>query len=148
MRRELPGGYELDDDPARIDVDAVHRFLAEESYWAHGRPRDVVEELIRTATRVVGLYYSGLGDRIHPVPKQVGFARVVSDRHVVAYLADVYVLAEHRGRGLGGELVREAVERSPFAPRRWFLNTADGHDLYARFGFVPASGEVMERSGG
>ena len=139
MRRELPGGYELDDDPARVDVDAVHRFLAEESYWAPGRPREVVEELVGAAARVVGLY---LGDH------QVGFARVVSDRHVVAYLADVYVLPEHRGRGLGVELVREAVERSPFSPRRWFLNTADGHELYARFGFRAPSDEVMERSDG
>jgi GNAT superfamily N-acetyltransferase len=137
MRRELPGGYELDDDPGRIDVDAVHRYLAEESYWARGRPRETVEELVRTATRAIGLYHDGA---------QVGFARVVSDRHVVAYLADVYVIAEHRGRGLGAELVREAVERSPFAPRRWFLNTADGHGLYARFGFTEASRDVMERT--
>ena len=137
MRRELPGGYELDDDPGRIDVAEVHRYLAGESYWARGRPRQVVEELVRTATRVVGLYHEGA---------QVGFARVVSDRHVVAYLADVYVLPEHRGRGLGVELVREAVEHSPFSPRRWFLNTADGHGLYRRFGFGSASAEVMEKT--
>jgi GNAT superfamily N-acetyltransferase len=137
MRRELPGGYELDDDPARIDVDAVHRYLAEESYWARGRPRAVVDELVSTATRVVGLYHDGA---------QVGFARVVSDRHVVAYLADVYVLPAHRGQGLGVELVREAVERSPFNPRRWFLNTSDGHELYAKVGFRSASGEVMEKA--
>jgi GNAT superfamily N-acetyltransferase len=136
MRRELPGGYELDDDPGLIDVDAVHCFLSEQSYWAQGRPREVVDELVGTAARVVGLYCNGA---------QVGFARVVSDRHVVAYLADVYVLPEHRGRGLGVELVREAVERSPFTPRRWFLNTTDGHELYAKVGFVAPSGEVMTR---
>lgn len=139
MRRELPGGYELDDEPGRIDVDAVHRYLSEESYWAKGRPREVVEDLVRNATRVVGLYRAGA---------QVGFARVVSDRHVVAYLADVYVLPEHRGRGLGAELVRESVECSPFMPRRWFLNTADAQGLYERFGFGPASEEVMERARG
>lgn len=136
MRRALPGGYELDDDPARIDVAAVHRFLSEQSYWARGRPRDVVQDLVDTAARVVGLYSGSV---------QVGFARVVSDRHVVAYLADVYVLPEHRGRGLGIELVREAVERSPFAPRRWFLNTSDGHELYAKLGFGTPSDEVMTR---
>ena len=136
MRRELPGGYELDDDPARVDVDTVYAFLAQQSYWARGRPRDVVEELIGTAARVVGVYREG---------EQVGFARIVSDRHVVAYLADVYVLPEHRGKGLGVELVREAVERSPFTPRRWFLNTGDGHELYAKFGFTAASVEVMTR---
>lgn len=139
MRRALPGGYELDDDPSRIDVGAVHRFLSGESYWARGRPRAVVEELIAGAARVVGLY---LGQ------EQVGFARVVSDRHVVAYLADVYVLPEHRGAGLGLELAREAVERSPFAPRRWFLNTEDAHGLYERLGFGAPSPEVMERTHG
>lgn len=139
MRRELPGGYELDDDPARIDLDAVHRYLSEESYWAKGRPREVVGGLVRSATRVVGLYHGRA---------QVGFARVVSDRHVVAYLADVYVLPDHRGRGLGVELVRESVERSPFRPRRWFLNTADAQGLYEKFGFGPPSAEVMERGVG
>jgi GNAT superfamily N-acetyltransferase len=136
MRRGLPGGYELDDDPARIDIEAVHGFLTEESYWARGRPRETVEELIGNSTRAIGLYRDG---------DQVGFARVVSDGHVVAYLADVYVLPEHRGQGLGVELVREAVEHSPFSPRRWFLNTSDGHELYAKFGFRPASDEVMTR---
>ena len=136
MRRELPGGYELDDDLARIDLDAVHRYLSEESYWAKGRARPVVEELVRSATRVVGLY-SGA--------EQVGFARVLSDGHVLGYLADVYVLPEHRGQGLGVELVREAVERSPFRPQRWLLHTADAHDLYKKLGFGPPSDRLMER---
>ena len=135
----MAGGYELDDDAGRVDVAAVHRYLSTESYWAHGRSREVVDDLVRGATRVVGIYHDG---------EQVGFARVVSDRHVVAYLADVYVLHEHRGRGLGVELVREAVERSPFAPRRWFLHTADAQALYERFGFGVPSGEVMDRTGG
>ena len=128
MRRELPDGFELDDDPARVDLDELHRFLAEESYWARGRPRDVVERLVSEASRVVGLY---LGER------QVGFARAVSDGVAIAYLADVYVLPEFRGRGLGVELVRETVERGPFAHCRWVLHTADAHGLYARFGFRP-----------
>ena len=100
MRRGLPGGYELDDDVARIDVDAVHRYLSEESYWAGGRPREVVEDLVRGPTRVVGLYHAS---------DQVGFARVVSDGHTLAYLADVYVLpgaprarARRRARPRGG----------------------------------------------
>lgn len=139
MRRELPGGYELDDDAARIDIDAVHRYLSGDSYWAKGRPREIVVELIRSSSRVVGLYLAA---------EQVGFARVVSDHHVVAYLADVYVLPDHRGRGLGLELVREAVEHSPFTPKRWYLNTEDGHGLYERVGFRRPSPEVMERLGG
>jgi GNAT superfamily N-acetyltransferase len=139
MKRELPGGYELDDDPGRIDVDAVHAFLARESYWAAGRPREVVEELVREATRVVGLYHGA---------DQIGFARIVSDRHVIAYVADVYVLPEHRGRGLGVELVREAVERSPFRARRWLLHTEDAHDLYAKLGFGTPEPTLMERQHG
>jgi GNAT superfamily N-acetyltransferase len=140
MRRELPGGYELDDDVDRIDIDAVHRYLSEESYWAAGRPRAVVEELVRGATRVVGLYYTG-----EIVTQQVGFARTFSDGHTLAYLADVYLLEEHRGRGLGIELVREAVEHSPFGDARWLLHTRDAQPLYERFGFGPPSERLMER---
>jgi ribosomal protein S18 acetylase RimI-like enzyme len=136
MRRELPGGYELDDDVDRIDLDAVHRYLAEESYWAAGRPRDVVEDLVRGATRVVGLYH---GD------EQIGFARTFSDGHTLSYLADVYVLEGHRGQGLGVELVREAVEHSAFAETRWLLHTRDAQRLYERFGFGPPGERVMER---
>jgi ribosomal protein S18 acetylase RimI-like enzyme len=136
MRRELPGGFELDDDRDRVDVAAVHDFLANHSYWARGRPRDVVERLVRDATRVVGLY-SG--------EEQVGFARVVSDGEVFAYLADVYVLPALRGRGLGLEVVREAVEGGPHRELRWVLGTADAHDFYARLGFGEPSWVLMER---
>jgi len=139
MRRVLPDGFELDDDPARIDVDAVHRYLAEESYWAAGRPRETVERLVRQATRVVGLYHGG---------EQVGFARAVSDGVAVAYLADVYVLSAHRGQGLGLELVREVVERGPYARVRWLLHTSDAHRLYARVGFGPPGERLMERQSG
>jgi GNAT superfamily N-acetyltransferase len=128
VKRDLGDGFELDDDRGRIDVDAVHHYLAEESYWARGRPRDVVERLVREAPRIVGLYRRG---------RQVGFARTVTDGVAIAYLADVYVLPEARGRGLGVELVRETVEHGAFAHLRWVLHTADAHGLYARFGFAP-----------
>ena len=136
MRRALQGGLELDDDPHRVDVEAVHRYLSEESYWARGRTLETVERLVREATRVVGLYD---GDR------QVGFARVVSDGVAVAYLADVYVLFERRGRGLGVELVREAVDGGPFAGVGWLPHTRDAHALYAKVGFGPPSERVLER---
>jgi ribosomal protein S18 acetylase RimI-like enzyme len=136
MRRELPDGLELDDDPRRVDVGEVHRFLASEAYWALGRPRETVERLVREASRVVGLY---AGER------QVGFARAVTDGVSFVYLADVYVLPEFRGRGLGVELVREMVENGPYADRKWLLHTRDGHGLYRRFGFGPPSERVMER---
>jgi GNAT superfamily N-acetyltransferase len=136
MRRAFPGGFELDDDPARIDVDAVHRYLSEQSYWAAGRSREAVDQLVRHAARVVGLYQGG---------EQVGFARAVSDGVAVAYLADVYVLPAHRGQGLGVELVREMVERGPYARVRWLLHTSDAHGLYARLGFGPPGERLMER---
>ena len=135
MIRTIEGGYELDDDPARIDVDAVHAFLTR-SYWAEGRSRETVERLVREAQRVVGLYSDG---------RQVGFCRAVSDDASVTYLADVYVLPDHRDRGLGVELVREMIENGPYARRRRLLHTRDAHDLYRRFGFGPPGERLMER---
>jgi predicted N-acetyltransferase YhbS len=137
MIRPLADGYELDDDRARIDVDAVHDYLANQSYWAQGRSRETVERLVREATRVVGLYREG---------RQVGFARAFSDGVALAYLADVYVLEEHRGRGLGLELVREIVETGPLAGVKWILHTHDAHDLYRKLGFGRPSDRAMERA--
>jgi len=136
MRRALGDGIELDDDSARIDVDAVHEYLANESYWARGRPYEVVERLVQEAQRVVGLYD---GDR------QIGFARAFTDGASLVYLADVYVLPEYRRRGLGVELIREMVENGPLAGLRWILHTRDAHGLYAKFGFGEPSERVMER---
>ena len=93
MRRELPGGYELDDDRTRIDREAVHAYVSGESYWAKGRPRETMDSLIESAQRVCGLYHGS---------SQVGFSRTVDAPDAgLVYLADVYVLTEHRGRGLG-----------------------------------------------
>ena len=136
MRRDLGEGYELDDEPGRIDRAAVHRYLSEESYWAKGRAREVQDELIDCAARVVGLYHAG---------ELVGFTRTLSDGHVQSYLADVYVLEEHRGRGLGGELVRFSVDEGPLARTKWFLHTEDAHDLYRKFGFGEPGSKALER---
>jgi len=138
MKRKLADGYELDDDRDRIDRSAVHAFLSRDAYWALGRPREVVDDLVARAARVVGLYRDG---------EQVGFARTLSDGHVQSYLADVYVLSEHRGRGLGEELVRFTVEEGPFAGTTWLLHTTDAHDLYRKLGFVEPSAKVLERDG-
>ncbi len=139
MRRELDGGYALDDDPARIDVAAVHRYLSEESYWAVGRSLEEQERLLRQASRVVGLYYAG---------EQVGFCRAVACAGIPwVYLADVYVLELHRGRGLGVELVSEMIERGPYRDEPWILMTADAHELYRRFGFAAPHPRTMVRSG-
>ena len=135
MKRDLGDGYELDDDPARIDREAAHRYLTQ-SYWASGRARDVQDALIEGAARVVGLYHDG---------EQVGFSRTLSDGYSQSYLADVYVLDEHRGRGLGIELVRFTVDEGPLAKTKWFLHTRDAHDLYRKFGFVEPDERALER---
>jgi GNAT superfamily N-acetyltransferase len=136
LRRTLAGGLELDDDRRRIDVDAVHDYLSNESYWARGRSRRDIELTINEAARVVGLFDAA---------RQVGFARVISDGVHVAHLCDVYVLADYRGRGLGVELVREAVENGPHANLNWTLATDDAHGLYRRFGFMEPNPRLMER---
>ena len=136
MKRELGGGLELDDDKARIDRAEVHRFLSEESYWAAGRPRETQDRLIEEASRVVGLYD---GDA------QIGFCRAQTDAVSFVYLADVYVLDDYRGRGLGEELVREMVENGPYARVQWMLHTTNMHPLYRKFGFSEPSQKVMER---
>jgi len=136
VKRALGDGYELDDDASRIDRQAVHRYLSDESYWAKGRPRAVQDELIENAARVVGLYHEG---------RQVGFSRTLSDGHAQSYLADVYVLDEHRGRGLGVELVRFSVDEGPLAATKWFLHTRDAHDLYGKLGFAVPGRRALER---
>jgi GNAT superfamily N-acetyltransferase len=137
VKRELEGGFELDDDRARIDVAAVHRYLAEESYWARGRPYADVEQLVREAARVVALYEDG---------RLIGFCRAARCAPGLFYLADVYVLEEYRGRGLGEELVREMIENGPYANVKWLLHTTDMHPLYRKFGFEEPSYKVLERA--
>ncbi|CAA9491114.1 MAG: Histone acetyltransferase HPA2 and related acetyltransferases [uncultured Solirubrobacteraceae bacterium] len=131
-------GYELDDARERLDRDAIWRFLSTEAYWHRWRTRDLVETQIDSAWRVVGLYHGA---------DQVGFGRVISDGVTLAYLADVYVLGPHRGRGLGVALTRELVEGGGAADMRWLLHTADAHGLYERLGFRTPPETLMERPG-
>ena len=135
-RRALGDGFELDDDKERVDLVEVHRFLCDESYWAAGRPFDVQERLVRDAARIVGLYH---GDR------QIGFCRAYTDQVSFAYLADVYLLPEFRGRGLGEELVREMIDNGHLATNRWLLHTTNMHPLYRKFGFSEPDYKLMER---
>lgn len=121
-------GYEVSTDPARLDLAEIHDFLRG-AYWSPGIPRDVLERAIRHSI-VFGLYDDD-GD-------QAGFARVVTDRATFAYVADVFILDAHRGRGLGTWLVGCALQHPELQGlRRWALATADAHGLYTRFGFRP-----------
>jgi GNAT superfamily N-acetyltransferase len=131
------GRFELDDDPARVDRDAVWRFLSTEAYWGRERRRADVEAQIDRAWRVVGAYDGG--------GATVGFARAVSDGVTFAYLADVYIDATARGAGLGTALVRTMVEDGPGRGFRWVLFTQDAHGLYARFGFAAPDATAMVR---
>jgi GNAT superfamily N-acetyltransferase len=119
-------------------VDAVHAYISGESYWGRGRTREVTEHTITGSERVLGVYRDG---------EQVGFARAVSDGATMAYLADVYVLAAYRGRGLGAALLGEMIEGGPRWRVRWMLHTADAQGLYAKFGFSqgPLAFALMER---
>jgi GNAT superfamily N-acetyltransferase len=129
--------YEISTDPSRLQLDAIHAYLTR-SYWSPGIPQDVVARAIANSL-CFGIYprdseTSGHGDT------QVGFARVVTDRASFAYLADVYVLEEHRGQGLSKRLV-EAVLAHPELQgmRRFLLATRDAHGLYEQFGFEPVA---------
>ena len=120
-------GFTISTDPARLDRDAIYAFLST-SYWARGIPRDVMERSIAHALPF-GIYE---GER------QVGFARVVTDRATVGYLGDVFVLEPWRGRGLSQWLVQCVLEHPDLQGfRRWFLLTRDAHGLYAQHGFTP-----------
>jgi len=136
---ELPTAYELDDNPARVDLDIVWGFLSTEAYWGRWRTRDIVEQQVRAAWRVIGAYEQSSGT-------MVGFARALSDGCALAYLADVFVLPPHRGQGLGMRLVRAMIEDGPGASFLWMLHTADAHGLYAKFRFAPRDdGRYLER---
>jgi GNAT superfamily N-acetyltransferase len=132
--------YELDDDPVRVDRDAVWAFLSTEAYWGRWRERGHLERQLDTSWRVVGVYRRADGGI-------VGFCRAVSDGLALAYLADVYVLPEERGRGLGQNLVRAMVEEGEGRDFRWMLHTSDAHGLYARYGFAPPDPTYLERPG-
>lgn len=136
VRKDLGDGFELDDDPERLDHDVVWRYLDAWSYWGRGRSREFVVQSIERSYRVVGLYAGQV---------QVGFARVVSDGMTVAYLCDVFVMPAFAGRGLGTELVREAVDGADLAKLKWILHTEDAHGLYDKLGFAEPDRRAMER---
>jgi GNAT superfamily N-acetyltransferase len=130
------GEYVISTDRRRLDLDVIYAFVSR-SYWAKGRSRERVLQAIEHSLPF-GLYHLGV---------QIGFARVVTDYVVIAFLADVFVIEAHRGEGLGCWLV-EVVTSLPElrSVRRWLLGTRDAHELYRKFGFQePTPGVLMER---
>ena len=130
-------GYEISSDESRLDIDAIWGFLRT-AYWSPGVERDVVERSIAGST-VFGLYA--------PDGSQAGFARLVTDGATFAWLADLFVFEEHRGKGLGVMLAEVAVaEADRLGLRALMLATKDAHAMYERFGFAPLPpGRYMRR---
>jgi GNAT superfamily N-acetyltransferase len=121
------GDYLISTDRSRLNIELIHEFLSTTTYWAIGRAREVVQRSINNSLPF-GIYQGN---------DQVGFARVVTDYATFAWVADVFVLPEHRGRGLSKRLMEVILAHPELQGfRRWVLATKDAHSLYARFGFI------------
>ena len=120
----------ISSDQSKLDLEMIHKFLNEESYWAKNIPFDLLKRSVENSL-CFGVY---AGD------KQIGFARVISDLAVFAYLADVFILPEYRGKGLSKELVGYIMSYPSLQGlRRWMLATSDAHELYRKYGFKDLS---------
>lgn len=129
MNTELPAGYEISTEPARLNPALIHQWLSEDSYWAVGRSREK-QDLAIACSLNFGIYDSASG-------AQVGYARVVTDEATFAWLCDVYIAGDVRGRGLGTALAAAIRDHlSPYGLRRILLATADAHAVYAKVGFA------------
>lgn len=128
MAHELHRGeYLISTDSERLDLEFIHSFLSTETYWATGRPFDVVKHSIENSLPF-GLYHRD---------RQIGFARVVTDYATFGWIADVFVIEEFRGQGLGKWLMEAMITHPELQGfRRWVLATKDAHDLYRQFGFT------------
>ena len=114
-------------DKSMLDISLISSFLSK-TYWAKGRPRSVVEKSIKNSL-CFGLYKED---------KQIGFARVITDYAIFAYLADVFVIEKFRGQGAGKKLLHEILNYPELSGiKKWMLATADAQDLYSKFGFIP-----------
>jgi len=128
-------GYLITTANGKMDVDLIHQYLSEESYWAKDIPKSIVEKSVANSL-CFGIFFN---------KEQIGFARVVTDKATFAYLADVFVLPPHRGKGLSKWLMQVIHARPELQTlRRWLLGTMDAHGLYEQFGwtrFTPGVGE-------
>ena len=124
---EKKDNYTLSTDKSKLDINLIHDFLCNKSYWAKGIPFDTVKTAIENSV-CFGIYCNN---------KQVGFARVITDISTFGYIGDVFVIEEHRGKGLSKwlmECIMKHHELQGF--RRWIILTRDAHDLYQKFGFT------------
>jgi len=129
-------GYLLSTDKQKLDTSLIHQYLSNETYWAPGVPLDVVQRSIDNSV-CFGIYHNGI---------QVGFARVVTDKATFAYLADVFVLPAHRGKGLSKWMVSFIHDHPELQGlRRWLLGTRDAHGLYRQFGWTDIPAELAQR---
>jgi GNAT superfamily N-acetyltransferase len=119
-------GLTIATDPSLLDLDTIHDYLAHRSYWAAGIPRDTLEQAIRNSL-CFGVFNG---------EEQIGFARAITDRATYAYLADVFILEEYQGRGIGRWLISCILAHPELQGlRRFALRTRDAHELYRQFGF-------------
>ena len=127
-KETIKDDFIISTDKTKLDVEVIHHYLCRESYWAKNIPVSVVEKSIE-GSFCFGIYHHS---------EQVGFARVITDHATFAYLADVFVIEEYRGKGLSKWLMGTIMNHPDLQGlRRWLLATRDAHGLYARFGFTP-----------
>lgn len=125
--------YTISTDRSLLDREIIYQYLSEESYWAKGMPRTTFEQSFKHSSLCFGLFN---GNPKENQAQQVGFARVVSDLATFAYLADVFILEPHRGKGLSKWLMEVILKHPDLKElRRFMLATKDAHSLYEKFGF-------------
>jgi len=130
------GSYYITTDRSAMDIITIHRYLSEESYWAKNIPIELVQKSINHSL-CFGIFDTG---------KQIGFARVITDQTSFAYLADVFILPEYRGKGLSKWLVATIHEYPDLQGlRRWMLMTMDAHGLYSQFGWEQVPDSLVSR---
>lgn len=128
--------YEISTDHNRLEVGLIHQYLSQDSYWAQNIPLEVVQRSLQHS----------LCFGVYGLDRQVGFARVITDRATFAYLADVFILPGHRGKGLSKQLMQAIYEHPDLQQlRRCVLFTRDAHGLYAQFGWTPIPEEMTPK---
>ena len=130
------GDYQISTDTSLLDMDVIYNYLSGESYWALNIPRDIVEKSIANSL-CFGVYHYA---------KQIGFARLVTDKATFAYLADVFITIDYRGNGLSKWLL-QVIHAHPELQglRRWMLGTRDAHSLYEQFGWTVLDEDTRKR---